>query len=324
MTTTSKQKNQLYFTVTETYHDKRMDFALAQLCPEYSRSTLKTWIQNGAVSLNNQITTNPRQPVKTEDIITVIETPRSQAPEEPEHMDLDILFEDEDLLVVNKPPGLVVHPGAGNPKHTLMHGMLAHHPNAAHLPRAGIIHRLDKNTSGALMVAKNEQSLHSLTLALKNKAVKRHYLAVVSKSLYRRQTISAPVGRHPSKRTLMAVTEKGKEAITHFTVKETFARHTLLSVQLETGRTHQIRVHFAHKGFPILGDPVYNRRLIIPKNPSPALLDCLAHFKRQALHAECLAFVHPRTKETITCNAPIPKDMQQLIDLLKEHHQHNQ
>ena len=321
MTTEPTHNEPIVFTVEEAYEGKRLDLTTAQHCRDFSRSLIKAWIEQGQLSLNETTVKNPRHAVHTGDTIILRPIQREAIVEIAEPMDLNIVWEDEHLLILNKPAGLVVHPGAGNSKHTLMHGLLAHHEQAAHLPRAGIVHRLDKDTSGLLVVAKNDTCLNKLSKMLKKHDIQRHYLALVTKTLSCKQTIRAPIGRHPYKRTQMAIRLEGKEAVTHFRVQQTFARHSLLAVQLETGRTHQIRVHFAHKGFPIVGDPTYGRHLILPKNPSPELQKALNNFKRQALHAARLCFIHPITQESIDCAADMPEDMGHLIDLLEQHRQ---
>jgi 23S rRNA pseudouridine1911/1915/1917 synthase len=234
-----------------------------------------------------------------------------------ELIELDIVHEDHDLLVVNKPAGLVVHPGAGNPAGTLLNGLLHHIPTLVEIPRAGIIHRLDKDTSGLLMVAKTLTAHTSLVRLLADREISRHYLAVCYGVLTGGGTVSEPIGRHPVDRKRMSVREDGKPAITHYTVKERFAAFTYVDVTLETGRTHQIRVHFAHRRHALVGDPTYGGRLALPKGASEELIQVLRQFKRQALHATRLAFQHPVSGEAIDLAAAPPNDFQELIETLR-------
>jgi 23S rRNA pseudouridine1911/1915/1917 synthase len=237
---------------------------------------------------------------------------------EPEPIALDVAFEDEDLLVINKPAGLVVHPGAGNPRGTLMNGLLHHAPALESLPRAGIIHRLDKDTSGLLLVGKTLESHTALVRALADREIDRHYLAVCVGVLTGGGTIDAPMGRHPGDRRKMTIREGGKPAVTHYRVLERYRAHTYIKVKLETGRTHQIRVHFAHRRNPLVGDPVYGGRLMLPAGASERLAACLRGFRRQALHAAGLGFSHPATGERIELECPPPADFTALLEALQD------
>jgi len=236
---------------------------------------------------------------------------------QPQPIPLDIRYQDADLLVLYKPPGLVVHPAAGNPDGTLQNGLLYWDPDLVRLPRCGIVHRLDKDTSGLMVVARSLSAHTGLVAQLQAHSVKREYLAVVNGIPVAGATLDLPIGRHPTQRIRMAVTPGGRPAVTHFQVQERFAAHSLLAVQLETGRTHQIRVHLAHIRFPILGDPVYGGRLRLPPRPSIALAEYLQAFRRQALHARRLSLTHPVSGATLAWEAPPPADMQRLIDLLR-------
>ena len=236
----------------------------------------------------------------------------------PEPIALDIVFEDEALLIVNKPAGLVVHPGAGQANRTLMNGLLAHEAGLAELPRAGIVHRIDKLTSGLLVVAKTLTAHTTLTRALAAHAIERRYLAVVAGVLTGGGRIDAPVGRDPVDRTRLAVRDGGRPAVTHYTVRERFAAHTAVEVRLETGRTHQIRVHFAHRRQPLVGDPVYGGRLALPKGASGATIEALRGFRRQALHAGRLAFAHPVSGERTIAEARVPGDLDALLTALRD------
>jgi 23S rRNA pseudouridine1911/1915/1917 synthase len=235
-----------------------------------------------------------------------------------EAMRLDVVHEDDSILVIDKPAGLVVHPGAGNPGGTLLNGLLHHAPALESLPRAGIVHRLDKDTSGLLLVAKTLPAHTSLTRQLADREISRHYHAVCLGVLTGGGTIDAPVGRHRTDRTRMCVRDDGRPAVTHYTVMERFAAHTYINVRLETGRTHQIRVHFAYRRHPLLGDPVYGGRLALPKGASDKLVTALRGFRRQALHAAQLGFDHPRTGEALVFDAPLPRDFNELLDALRE------
>jgi 23S rRNA pseudouridine1911/1915/1917 synthase len=294
----------------------RLDQALARALPEYSRERLKDWIKKGDVLLNQQ-TATPKTRVQGGEQID-IHTELEQATDwQGQAIPLDILYEDDDVMVVNKPAGMVVHPAAGNPDKTLVNAILHHAPETQQLARGGIIHRLDKDTTGCLAIAKNITAHHSLTQQLAARDMKRTYLALVRGELISGATINAPIARHPKHRTKMAVVSSGRPSTTHYRIEDRFNGFTLLRVQLETGRTHQIRVHMAHAGHPIVGCQNYGGRLHFPKNSTPELRDYLQHFKRQALHAVQLSFEHPRTHETMTFDAPLPDDFKQLLAILK-------
>lgn len=294
----------------------RLDQALARMFPEYSRSRLKEWLLSGAIIVQGG-PKRPRDAVSGGE--SVILQPRAEVSvrAEPEPIELDIIHEDDELLVVNKPAGLVVHPGAGNPAGTLMNGLLHHVSTLEEIPRAGIIHRLDKDTSGLLLVAKSLTAHTALVRLLADRDISRHYLAVCNGVLTGGGTVREPIARHPVDRKRMSVQQNGKPAVTHFTVKERFAAFTYVSVKLETGRTHQIRVHFAHRRHALVGDQVYGGRLALPKGASEELIQMLRHFKRQALHATRLAFEHPGSGEIVDLEVAPPKDFQMLIDTLR-------
>lgn len=294
----------------------RLDQALAQMFPEYSRSRLKEWLLAGAITLDGGLK-RPRDAVAGGEIVSLLPQAEPSVRAEPEAIALDIVFEDENLLVVNKPAGLVVHPGAGNPAGTLMNGLLHHVPSLELVPRAGIIHRIDKQTSGLLLVAKTVQAHTALVRLLAEREISRTYLAVCNGVLTGGGTINEPIARHPVDRIRMSVQQNGKPAVTHYTVIERFRAFTYVRVKLETGRTHQIRVHFAHRRHALVGDPVYGGRLALPAGASEALIALLRRFKRQALHAARLAFVHPVTGEALEFEAPPPADFQELIAVLR-------
>ena len=296
---------------------QRLDQALAQMFPQYSRSRLKAWLLEGAVLVNGSVW-RPRDKVQGGETVAIKATAEAVVRAEPESMDLDIVFEDDALLVVNKPAGLVVHPGAGNASGTLLNGLLHHAPGLEELPRAGIIHRLDKDTSGLLLVAKNLPAHTVLVRNLADRAISRRYLAVCNGILTGGGTIDEPIARHPVDRTRMAVRDNGRPAVTHYTVIQRFRAHTFVRVVLETGRTHQIRVHFAWRRHALLGDPVYGGRLSLPPGASPGLVEALRAFRRQALHAACLELGHPASGELLRLEVPPPGDFAALLDVLRE------
>ncbi len=294
----------------------RLDQALARMFPEYSRSRLKEWYLAGAITVEGDLK-RPRDAVSGGEAVTLQPQVEVSVRAEPEPIALDIVHEDDELLVVNKPAGLVVHPGAGNPAGTLMNGLLHRVPALDAIPRAGIIHRLDKDTSGLLLVAKSLTAHTALVRLLADRDIERHYLAVCNGVLTGGGTVREPISRHPVDRKRMSVQQSGKPAVTHFTVKERFAAFTYVNVKLETGRTHQIRVHFAHRRHALVGDQVYGGRLALPKGASDELIQVLRHFKRQALHATRLAFEHPASGEIIDLEVQPPKDFQVLLETMR-------
>ncbi len=304
-------------TVPDTAAGRRFDAVLAELFPEYSRSKLTEWIKSGDVLLDG-VTVRGRDPVRGGEVATLNAVLETQTHAEPEDIPLDVLFEDEHLLVINKPVGLVVHPGAGNSSGTLVNALLYRDASVSALPRAGIVHRLDKDTSGVMVIARTIQAQTALVEQLSERQVHRQYLAVVVGALVAGGTADAPIDRHPRDRLKMGVREDGKEAITHYRLRERFRAHTALECRLETGRTHQIRVHMAHLRHAIVGDQLYGGALKLPKGASDELVAALRGFKRQALHAETLEFVHPITGEMVRNTAPAPADMLQLLKALRE------
>ncbi len=294
----------------------RLDKALARMFPEYSRSRLKEWLLAGAITVDGN-SWRPRDAVEGGESVTLEPPIEISVRAEPQPIALQIAHEDADLLVINKPAGLVVHPGAGNPAGTLMNGLLHHAPGLEEIPRAGIIHRLDKDTSGLLLVAKTLQAHTALVRLLADREISRRYVAVCNGVLTGGGVIREPISRHPKDRKRMSVQQNGKSAVTHFTVRERFAAFTYVDVKLETGRTHQIRVHFAHRRHALVGDPVYGGRLALPKGASEELIQELRRFKRQALHATRLAFDHPATGKNLILEAPPPEDFQNLIEVLR-------
>jgi 23S rRNA pseudouridine1911/1915/1917 synthase len=296
---------------------QRFDAALAALLPQYSRMCLQRWISAGAVLLEGRAVL-PRQRLAGGERVRVEAEFTPDLRIAAESIALRIVYEDEALLVIDKPAGLVVHPGAGNAAHTLQNALLGHDAALSMVPRAGLIHRLDKDTSGLLVVARTPESHIALVTMLQRREIQRGYLALVLGRPTAGGTIDQPIGRHRSVRTRMTVRGDGREAVTHYRIEERFRGHTLLRVQLETGRTHQIRVHLAHVGLPIVGDGVYGGRRRQVAGASEALRDALQGFRRQALHAQRLAFDHPLTGRHHTFEAPLPADFQKLLAALRE------
>jgi len=307
---------QLQLTIPESQRGRRLDLALAELVQDYSRSRLQQWIRAGQVTLDARVP-QVRERVQGGEVVCIDAELEEQTASQPEAIPLDIVYEDADLLVINKPAGLVVHPAAGNPVGTLLNALLHHDPSLAGLPRAGIVHRLDKNTSGLMVVARTLTAHKRLVEALQARAVRREYLTVVNTVLTAGGCIEAPIGRHPVDRKRMAVVPGGKEAITHYRVVERYRAHTLVRVRLETGRTHQIRVHMAWQHCPVVGDPVYGGRLRLPQGASAELREALANFRRQALHATRLELVHPGSGALVSWEVDVPEDMARLIAVLR-------
>lgn len=295
---------------------QRLDQCLATLLPDFSRNRLQQWIKAGRVLVDG-CAVIPRHPVKGTEHIELHWQLEPEARVMPTAMELDVRYADEDILVINKPAGLVVHPAPGNWEGTLQHGLLYLRPELAQLPRAGIIHRLDKDTSGLMVVAASHRAHRQLVAMLQERDVQRHYLALVVGAMTAGGSVDEPIGRHPRIRTRMAVTAGGRPALTHYRVLERFQHHTLLQVKLETGRTHQIRVHLAHVHYPVLGDPVYGGRMRIPPHCPFDLREQLQGFRRQALHAERLGFVHPVLGEYLEWQVPPPADFIQLLEVLR-------
>lgn len=294
----------------------RLDVVAAELFPGFSRSRLSEWIKSGKLLLDGA-QVRPRDTVFGGQQLSLEVELETQTMAEPEDIPLDVLYEDEHLLVVNKPVGLVVHPGAGNHSGTLVNALMFRYPEAAQLVRAGIVHRLDKDTSGVMVIARTVEAQTALVEQLSARDVHRQYVAVVAGSLVAGGTADFPIDRHPRDRLKMGVREDGKEAITHYRLRERFRAHTVLECRLETGRTHQIRVHMAHLKQPIIGDQLYGGSLKLPRQATDELVAALRGFKRQALHAEVLEFTHPVSGEPLRCTAPLPADMQALIAALR-------
>jgi 23S rRNA pseudouridine1911/1915/1917 synthase len=307
-----------HYTIPPELSDRRLDQAAAELMPEHSRSRLQSWIKSGVLTVNGKAR-KPRDKVMLNDVLELDAEPEVQVTWEAEPITLDIVYEDEHLLVINKPAGLVVHPAAGHADGTLVNALLNYAPEVENLPRAGIVHRLDKDTSGIMVVARSLIAHTSLVNQLQERTMGREYEAVVVGSLTGGATVDAPIGRHPQDRKRMAVVSSGKPAVTHYRLIERFAAHTHVRCKLESGRTHQIRVHMTHVRHPLVGDPVYGGRLRLPKGTTEELREVLAAFNRQALHARQLTLEHPETGEILTWEVPLPEDMVHLIEALRKH-----
>jgi 23S rRNA pseudouridine1911/1915/1917 synthase len=305
------------FTITAAQSGRRLDQALAALLPHHSRARLQGWIREGRVRVNGRAA-KPRATVGAGDRIDVdAPPPAPPTADTAEDIPLHVVHEDDAILVLDKPPGLVVHPGAGNPRSTLLNALLHHDPRLAAVPRAGIVQRLDRDTSGIMVIARTPEAHTRLVAQMARREIRREYRAIVSGVLTAGGTIEAPLGRHPADRRRMAVVPAGRRAVTHYRVLERFPAHSYLRVILETGRTHQIRVHLAHIRHPVIGDPVYGRRRHIPGGVSALLREAVMAFPRQALHASDLALVHPLTGQALRWSVPLPADMQHLLDLLR-------
>ncbi len=307
----------LQFQLDESYLGQRIDQVAASVWHDFSREKLKQWLKDGHLLVNGNIV-KPKYKCEGNELLTLDVELEVQTSSQPENIPLDIVYEDDDLLVINKPVGMVVHPGAGNSSGTLVNALLYHYPKSAELSRAGLVHRIDKDTSGLLVVAKNLETQFALSKQLADKSVYRVYDLVVYGNIIAGGTIDEPIKRHPVDRIKMAVLPGGKDAVTHYNVKERFRDFTRVQAQLETGRTHQIRVHFSYLGFGLVGDSVYVSRVRVPPGASELLIETLRGFKRQALHAAKLGLVHPRTGEQMQFEAPWPADFAQLIDVLRQ------
>ncbi len=318
MTDRSSNTETVTATVPNDMMGQRLDAVAAELFPDYSRSRLQAWIKSAALTVDGA-SARPRDKLLGGEQLALQAEPEVQGDWQAEAMPLDIIFEDEQILVLNKPAGLVVHPAAGNPSGTLLNGLLHHCPDLIHVPRAGIVHRLDKDTTGLMVVAKTLMAHADLVAQLQERSVSREYEAVVQGVMTGGGVVNAAMGRHPRQRQKMAVqTFGGKEAITHYRLIRRFAQHTHIRLKLETGRTHQIRVHMAHIGYPLVGDATYAGRMKIPRQASPELLELLRNFGRQALHAAQLGLIHPASGEYQEWQVDRPADMQALLTQLEQ------
>jgi 23S rRNA pseudouridine1911/1915/1917 synthase len=314
---TNSNKNNQSVVIPEELADERLDIALAKLLPEYSRSQIKQWIDDGLVT-HHGLPVKGKTRTRAGDEYLVTPAVKPTPDWEAQNIPLTIVFEDDDVLVINKPVGLVVHPGAGNANSTLLNALLHHCKALNGLPRAGILHRLDKDTSGLLIIAKSPAALKSLSQQLKHRTLVREYQAVVYGDFISGGMVDAPIDRHPLQRKRMAVVETGKHAVTHYRIMEKYRSCTRLKVKLETGRTHQIRVHMSHIHHPIVGDKTYGGRVQLAKGMTDELITALRQFKRQALHAFAVGFEHPITHEEVRLEAELPEDMQTLIRIMRD------
>lgn len=302
--------------VPEGFLGQRLDTAAALMFPDYSRARLQGWIRDGQLQVDGQ-TCKPSHKLAGGEILTLEVVLEPQGDWQPEDIPLDIVHADDHLIVINKPSNLVVHPAAGNPGGTLLNGLLHRFPELRELPRAGIVHRLDKDTTGLLVVARSLMSHTSLVQQLQARTMGREYLALVQGRLSGTGSVNEPIGRHPRNRQKMAVVRDGKPAVTHYRVLQQFDGYTWVSLKLETGRTHQIRVHMAHRGHPLLGDQTYGRRTPSLKSRPLPVQSLIRQFSRQALHARRLTLQHPDTGQSATWEAPLPADLQALIEALE-------
>ena len=304
--------------VSSEFDGLRIDAVAAQLFDTYSRARLKLWIEAGRLRLNGVPCLAPRQPVRVGDVLELTPEAALEVSLKPQNIALDVVYADAHLVVINKPAGLTVHPGAGIPDGTLQNALLHHWPHAAEIPRAGLVHRLDKDTTGLMVVALSEPAHTRLSAMMASRKVQREYDALVNGAVVSGATVDAPIARHPRERVKMAVVQGGREAVTHYRVAERFEWHTLLRVQLETGRTHQIRVHLAHIKFPVAGDPVYGGDVLRARGSSAVLRAAVGAFRRQALHAASLRFEHPLTQQPLSFAAPRPADFEALLAVLRQ------
>ncbi|HXH04577.1 MAG TPA: 23S rRNA pseudouridine(1911/1915/1917) synthase RluD [Candidatus Competibacteraceae bacterium] len=306
--------------IPESAAGQRLDQALAGLLTDHSRARLQEWLKSGRLTVDGRVLRPRDRVLGGEHVLGEVEL-QTETAAQPQDLPLDVRYEDADLIVLAKPAGMVVHPAAGNPDGTLVNALLHRYPELANLPRAGVVHRLDKDTSGLLVVARSPRAHTALVEQLQNRAMGREYLAVACGVMSAGGTVDQPIGRHGVDRQRMSVTPMGKSAVTHYRVLERFRAHTYLRVRLETGRTHQIRVHLAHIRYPLLGDPVYGGRLRLPPGMKPEHAAVLRAFRRQALHAARLTLQHPASGATLSWAAELPADMAELLQVLRQDQQ---
>jgi 23S rRNA pseudouridine1911/1915/1917 synthase len=312
-----ESSEQVFCRIPEHCAGMRLDQALAELWPDYSRNRLQQWIKAGDLRIDGRVA-RPRVRVEGGETVSGVLRLPTETAAQPQAIAFGLCYEDTDLLVLDKPAGLVAHPAAGNPDGTLVNALLHHAPELAELPRAGLVHRLDKDTTGLLVVARNIRAHAALVRQLQAHTLEREYAAIANGVMVAGGTVQAPIGRHPVDRKRMAVTPGGKPAVTHYRVLQRFAAHTHVQVRLETGRTHQIRVHLAHIRFPLLGDPLYGGRPHVAKGLSDTCRAVVQNFRRQALHAQRLALIHPSSGRRLEWRAEPPADMQELLACLRQ------
>ena len=305
-------QKKIIITVDEKLADIRIDKAISSILKEFSRMNIKQWINSGNILVNEEKVV-PKAKLITGQIVTIQPVFEDRKETISESMDLDIVFEDEHIIIINKPHGLVVHPGTGNMEGTLQNGLLFHHPALSKLPRAGLVHRLDKNTSGLLIIAKTNQSYNGLVSDLQERLIIREYRAICVGVMTSGGTVDANLSRDPNNRIRFKIMNQGKRAVTHYRVLKKFKHHTFLGLRLETGRTHQIRAHLSHIKYPLIGDPLYGGRFFIPKGAKEDLILKLKNFKRQALHACLLSFNHPIEKRKMKFESILPSDMESML-----------
>lgn len=323
MTKSSLEEQLQSIEVDKTYAGQRLDLVLAAYFPDLSRSRLQAWIKNQQVRVDEQIVTKPKHKILGGESLTVETTLEDQGEWQATDIAVNVHYQDDSLILINKPSGLVVHPAPGHYTDTLVNGLLYHFPELRKLPRAGIVHRLDRDTTGLLVVARTAEAHNHLVSQLQERAFEREYLALVHGEIVAGDTIDLPIGRHPVSRKKMAVNEAGKEAVTHYRIGEKFREFTLVKVKLETGRTHQIRVHFSYLKHPLVGDPVYCVKNLRPKGMSDEFSQVLDNFNRQALHAKSLGLVHPESKQWVSWQSDTPQDMLDLMAAIRTHDQAN-
>jgi len=305
-------QKKIIITVDEKLAEVRIDKAISSVLKEFSRMNIKQWINSGNI-LVNQEKVEPKTKLIIGQIVSVEPIFKDRKETVSEAMDLSIVFEDDHMIIINKPHGLVVHPGTGNMEGTLQNGLLHHHPALSKLPRAGLIHRLDKNTSGLLIIAKTNQSYNALVSDLQERLITREYRAICLGVMTSGGTVDANLSRDPNNRIRFKIMNQGKRAVTHYRVLKKFKNHTFLGLRLETGRTHQIRAHLSHIQYPLIGDPLYGGRFFTPKGAKEDLILKLKNFKRQALHACLLSFNHPIEKRKVKFESTLPTDMESIL-----------
>ena len=306
--------------IPERLTGQRLDVALSEMLPDYSRSKITAWIKSGEALINHK-PFKPKDKVNGSEMVDLTISQKQNNDWMGEDIPLNVIFEDDDIIVLNKAVGLVTHPGAGNWSGTLANALLHYEPKLATLDRAGIVHRLDKNTSGLMVVARNEKSQKYLVEQLQKHSVLREYSAIVYGHMVAGGTIDEPIGRDTKDRVKQAVSSHGKEAVTHYRVIDRYQNHTHIKAILETGRTHQIRVHLSHIGYPLMGDPMYGGKVRFPKKADVMLKEAIVNFKRQALHARKLTLTHPISGKLMSWKAPLPEDMLALLDVLSAYDQ---
>ena len=311
-----KKKNYISRDIDKAFSGKRLDLVLADTFSEFSRSKLKKWLESNLVSVNEKVINKPSFKVTFPAKLELIIPDENVTEDLAERLDLKIIKSTKQYIIISKEAGMVVHPGAGNKSGTLLNALLYEYPELKKLPRAGIVHRLDKDTSGIMVVARNESGMQSLSEQISTRSIKRIYQAFTVGKIEKSGKIEAPIGRHPKNRQKQAIIDSGREAISHYKVIESFGSYSHVEVSLETGRTHQIRVHMNHLGFPLIGDPLYGRRRRFAKNTHQKLREIIESFPRQALHAAQLSFIDPATTKEVSFQSKLPSDLVELRENL--------